>query len=65
MWKTLLLFITAQKAKVNKECKDHAPKCRSWAEKGDCLHYAAYMMDVCKKSCKLCGPGKTAVLAAQ
>ena len=49
-------YTAVQKTKrINKECKDHHVKCSNWAKKGDCLHYAVYMMDVCKKSCETCG----------
>lgn len=40
----------------SKKCKDRNPQCRTWSQKGDCLHYVAFMKDTCKRSCNLCGP---------
>lgn len=50
-------IIIAQKKKINKECKNHHPKCSLWAEQGDCMHYSTFMLDVCKRSCQICGSG--------
>ncbi|XP_028409804.1 uncharacterized protein LOC114532488 [Dendronephthya gigantea] len=48
-------YSKAQKTKINRECKNHHAKCSLWAKEGDCMHYSAFMLDVCKKSCQICG----------
>lgn len=49
-------FCSQYKEEEITECEDLNPKCRSWSETRDCIHYSGFMKTNCKKSCKLCGP---------
>lgn len=37
-----------------KECKDRHQYCGSWAANGDCERNPGYMINNCRKSCRVC-----------
>ncbi|XP_022083878.1 zinc metalloproteinase nas-4-like [Acanthaster planci] len=45
------------KRSYNCTCRDMDSQCSRWANEGRCVTEADYMLEYCKKSCKVCGPG--------
>ncbi|XP_064635154.1 MAM and LDL-receptor class A domain-containing protein 1-like [Lineus longissimus] len=40
---------------LNTSCEDQDQRCPLWAEMGDCLNNAAFMLETCKQACDNCG----------